>query len=111
MARRRSFLMATVIAVFLSVIAVVASAQADRRAATLDDLLIEIRGLRADLGQAASASMRMQLLVARLSLQEQRITVLSRQLTDVQSQLGTAVRERTHDEETLQDVEHLITTG
>jgi hypothetical protein len=58
------------------------------------DLLTEVRELRADLNRAASTSIRMQVLVARVSLQEQRITSLGRQLSDVQSQLGIAIKER-----------------
>ena len=53
---------------------------------TMDSLLSEVRGLRADVHQAAGASIRTQLLVARLSLQEQRITGIVKQLTDVQTQ-------------------------
>jgi chromosome segregation ATPase len=53
-----------------------------------DPLLAEVRGLRADLHQAAGASIRAQLLVARLQLQEQRITVLGNQLADVRRQLA-----------------------
>ena len=53
-----------------------------------DALLTEVRGLRNDLNQAASASIRTQLLVARLQLQEQRINTVARQLSDVQSQLS-----------------------
>ena len=63
------------------------------------DLLAEVRGLRADLNQAAGASMRAQLLVARLSLQEQRITTLGKELTELQAQLQTAVNRRS----TLED--------
>jgi len=48
-----------------------------------DELLAEVRGLRAELNQAASASIRTQLLVARLQLQEQRINVVAGQLTEV----------------------------
>jgi len=70
------------------------TAQGARGPATLDDLVAEVRGLRAELGQAAGASMRMQLFVARLSLQEQRITSLNRQLSDVQRDLVDAVRAR-----------------
>jgi chromosome segregation ATPase len=55
---------------------------------TPDPLLAEVRGLRADLHQAAGASIRAQLLVARLQLQEQRITVLGGQLADVRRQLS-----------------------
>jgi hypothetical protein len=74
------------------------SAQAGQNGQTItgfSDLLADVRGLRADLNQAAGASMRAQLLVARLSLQEQRIATLGKQLTDVQAQLLTAVHEHT----------------
>jgi len=59
------------------------------------DLLAEVRGLRAEMRAASDASFRAQLLVARLQLQEQRITALSRQLTDVQRQIGENERGRT----------------
>lgn len=52
----------------------------------LEDLLAEVRGLRAEIRHAADASFRAQLLVARLQLQEQRINTLARQLADVQRQ-------------------------
>ena len=73
------------------------SGQSGRTAQPPDfaDLLAEVKALRADVNQAASASLRAQLLVARLSLQEQRITTLGRQLIDVQAQLMAATRERT----------------
>jgi chromosome segregation ATPase len=67
----------------------------------MDQLLSEVRALRAELKQASAASMRMQLLVARLSLQEQRIAALSRQSTDVQEQLATATQERSSTGEQL----------
>jgi len=54
-----------------------------------DALLAEVRAIRADLANAASASIRTQLLVARLQLQEQRINTVARQLSDVQSQLSS----------------------
>jgi chromosome segregation ATPase len=57
-------------------------------AANPDALLAEVRAIRADLANAASASIRTQLLVARLQLQEQRINTVARQLSDVQSQLA-----------------------
>jgi hypothetical protein len=53
-----------------------------------DALVAEVRAIRADLNNAASASIRTQLLVARLQLQEQRINTVARQLSDVQSQLS-----------------------
>src|SRR5918994_1682893 len=58
------------------------------------ELLAEMKGLRADLRQLLDASIRAQLLVARLQLQEQRITSLARQLTDVQQQLQNNERAR-----------------
>jgi uncharacterized coiled-coil protein SlyX len=53
----------------------------------MDALLVEVRALRADMNQAASASMRAQLVGMRLQLQEQRITSLARQLADTQERL------------------------
>jgi hypothetical protein len=48
------------------------SGQAQRPSATMDDLLAEVCGLRADLTQMAGVSGRMQVSLVRLSLQEQR---------------------------------------
>jgi chromosome segregation ATPase len=74
--------------------AAVASGQAQRQPATLDDLLNEIRALRADLRQTTRASTQMQLLTARLQLQEQRIAVLSNQRNDVSARLAVETRLR-----------------
>ena len=90
----RRLSVAIAVAGFLVVVAAIVSAQTERKAATLDDLLGEIQGLRADLGRTAHATMRMQLLIARLSLQEQRIAVLANQRADVSARLAAAVRER-----------------
>ena len=74
-------------AVGLVGIAAVVPGQAQTAApSTMEALLAEVRGLRADVSQAAGASIRTQLLVARLSLQEQRIAAIAKQLTDVQTQ-------------------------
>jgi hypothetical protein len=54
-----------------------------------DALLAEVRALRNDLNQAAGTSIRTQLLVARLQLQEQRTNTVARQLSDVQAQIST----------------------
>ena len=89
------FVTTAVAAVSIAIVAVIAvSAQPERKSATLDDLLMEMRGIRADLAQTASASMRMQLLTARLTLQEQRIAVLSNQHADLLGRLAAAQRER-----------------
>jgi septal ring factor EnvC (AmiA/AmiB activator) len=61
---------------------------------TSDALLAEIKALRADLNQRLDASIRAQLLVARVQVQEQRISTLSRQLADVQQQLQNNERAR-----------------
>jgi len=53
-----------------------------------DALLAELRALRAEVTQAASASIRTQLLVARLQLQEQRVFTVARQLVDAQDRLA-----------------------
>jgi chromosome segregation ATPase len=90
----RRFFSAAALAVSLILVGVAVSAQAERRAATLDDLLTEMRGLRADLAQTANTSMRMQVLTARLTLQEQRIAVLSNQRAELLARLAAAERER-----------------
>lgn len=55
--------------------------------ATLDDLVAEVRALRAEIREAAGSSMRAQLVGMRLQLQEQRITSISRQLSDTQEKM------------------------
>jgi hypothetical protein len=56
-------------------------------------LLAEVRALRAEVHQATSAGIRMQLLVARLQLQEQRVLMAGRQLLEVQNALATVRQE------------------
>jgi chromosome segregation ATPase len=65
--------------------AVIAAAQAAHQAATPapNELLAELRAFRADVQQAAKVSVRAQLLVARLRLQEQRINILAGQLNEI----------------------------
>src|SRR5687768_2928 len=67
----------------------VATAQAQREPASTDDLLTEVRGLRSEINEAAGASIRAQLLVARLQLQEHRITTLAGQLEEIRRMLST----------------------
>ena len=57
------------------------------RPASLDDLVGEVRALRADVQQLADSSIRAQLLVARLQVQEQRIAGIARQLSDTEEQI------------------------
>jgi chromosome segregation ATPase len=58
--------------------------------ASLDDLLSEIKGLRADMAQSSAATIKTQLLVARLQVEEQRMNGITKQIVDVQTQLAAA---------------------
>jgi predicted nucleic acid-binding Zn-ribbon protein len=78
--------MKATLAIAAAVILALAADTAGQSVTSSDPLLAEVRALRAELNQAASASIRTQLLVARLTLQEQRITTISKQLTDLQTQ-------------------------
>jgi chromosome segregation ATPase len=55
----------------------------------LIELLAEVRGLRQDMERAATVGARIQLLVARVQLQEQRIAELSRRLLAVRDEMST----------------------
>jgi chromosome segregation ATPase len=57
------------------------------RPASIEDLVNEVRGLRADIQQMADSSIRAQLLVARLQVQEQRIAGIAKQLVDTEEQI------------------------
>jgi hypothetical protein len=76
---------------------VVLRAQAPATTATdaVAALVAEVRALRTDLSQVANASVRSQLLVTRIQLQEQRLMHLDRQRADVAAKLGEAEKMRT----------------
>ena len=57
------------------------------RPASMDDVVAEVRALRAEMKQTADASLRAQLLVARLQVEEQRIAGLARQLSETEQQM------------------------
>jgi hypothetical protein len=79
----------TIVVTLLSSLVVgVMSGQAQRAPATLDDLLAEVHGMRADLNQASSASVRAHLLTARMTLQELRLSSAAQQLANVRQQLA-----------------------
>ena len=63
------------------------SSSAPPRAASLDDVVAEVRALREDMRQATESSFRAQLLVARLQVEEQRINGLARQLAETEEQI------------------------
>jgi vacuolar-type H+-ATPase subunit I/STV1 len=60
---------------------------APSRQASMDDLVTEVRALRADIQHLGDASIRAQLLVARLQVQEQRIAGIARQLSETEEQI------------------------
>ena len=81
----------------LVVLAVAAASGVSGQAApppSQDAVVAEVRALRVDLNQRLDASIRAQLLVARLSLQEQRINSVVKQLEDVATKMreGAAAR-------------------
>jgi hypothetical protein len=75
------------VAVLLLAAAVSGQGQGRQPATPTDELLAEVRALRAEVNNAARSGMRAQLLGMRLQLQEQRIGVVSRQLAEVQERL------------------------
>jgi DNA repair exonuclease SbcCD ATPase subunit len=85
--------------------AVAASGQSQRQPATVDDLLNEIRGLRADLRQTTRANTQVQLLTVRLQLQEQRLAVLSNQRNEISARLAAETQLRSEAERQLQALE------
>ena len=54
---------------------------------TMEQMLAELRALRVEMNQAASAGLRAQLLVARLALQEQRINAVGREVAEIEEKL------------------------
>jgi chromosome segregation ATPase len=66
-------------------LASVANGQAQRPNATLDALVLEVQALRAEMNQAASAS----ILVGRLQMEDERIAGAIRELAAVQAELTT----------------------
>jgi ABC-type enterochelin transport system substrate-binding protein len=88
-------------------LAAIASAQGQRGPASLDDVVNEIRALRADLRQTTRATTQAQLLTVRLQLQEQRIAVLSNQRNDVLARLGVESGLRTESERQVQTFEDM----
>jgi hypothetical protein len=76
------------LALLLIGFAVSLTAQTKTGPATLDDLLAELRGMRADIAQSSTTLVRAQLLVARIQVQEQRVNAVARQITEAQNELA-----------------------
>jgi uncharacterized protein YlxW (UPF0749 family) len=74
---------------------------APSRAATLDDLLEELRAFRSELRDSSATSLRGQLLLARLQLQEQRVNTIWRQLSEVEDKLQATEKEGAAPEQVL----------
>lgn len=72
----------------------VVAAQSARPTATLDDLLAEVRGLRAEIHDVVASGIRAQLLATRLSLQEQRIKTLTEQIAEARRAVSSAASDR-----------------
>jgi hypothetical protein len=70
-----------------------------------DPLLAEVRALRAEVHQIASASVRTQLLVARLQLQERRVLMAGRQVLEVQNALATVRQEMAGEQARVEQLE------
>jgi len=89
-------------------IAGVASGQGQRPDATLDELVVEVQALRAEMNQAAAASIRAQLLVGRLQMEDQRIAGAVRELDAVQADLATNAQARAEAATTLKVLEEAV---
>lgn len=87
------------------------SGQGQRSPATLDDLLREVRALRADLNESLRSTTRSQLVMGRVQVQEQRISTLKGELFNTQMVLRMAAQERERTETTATNVEDAIRSG
>jgi hypothetical protein len=93
---RKKSLAVALIAILVVAVAVGVTGQqrpAPTRAATLDDLLEELRAFRSELRDSSVTSLRGQLLLARLQLQEQRVNTIWRQLSEVEDKLQAAEKD------------------
>src|SRR5689334_5158762 len=87
--------MAILGSVSVLLLAAALSGQVRQPGTPTDELLAEVRALRADINNSTRAGLRAQLLGMRLQLQEQRIGVVSRQLTEVQERLRANAQAQT----------------
>lgn len=102
--RTRTHLASLILGMVLAYV-VGSAGQAQRPPATLDDVLNELRGLRTDVVQSLGASGRMQTLIARLSLQEQRVNAVVRDYTSLGSELEKLLEVRAGLEQDITDME------
>jgi outer membrane murein-binding lipoprotein Lpp len=71
----------------LTLLAGQSSSATPPRSSSIDEVVAEVRALRSDLHQMAESSLKAQLLVARLQVEEQRINTLARQLSETEEQM------------------------
>ena len=101
----RILVIALIAVVFVSAVAV--SGRAQRQPASLDDVVTELRALRAELRQTTGGNTRMQLLIARLAAQEQRIGILVNQRANITPRLIEATRQRAELESQVKRLEDM----
>jgi chromosome segregation ATPase len=89
----------------------VVAAQSARPTATLDDLLAEVRGLRAEIHDVVASGIRAQVLATRLSLQEQRIKTLTEQIAEARRAVSSAASDRSARSAHLRQLEQLRREG
>ena len=88
---RRIMVRVSVGGILLAICGVVATGQVreGETAATLGDVVRELQALRVDLRTTATGTLRLQTLVTRMLLQEQRLRAASDRMADVNTQLET----------------------
>ncbi len=74
-------------------------------------LLTELQGLREDIQRFAGTSIRVQLLLARLQLQEQRINTLGAQVADVRSQMKANATQQSEEVDHLKQYTSLLNSA
>ena len=79
----------TLFGIAVLTLAVVGGLGAQSAAPQADPMLAELRAMRADINERLEANIRVQLLLGRLTLQEQRTNTVVRQLADVSEKLRT----------------------
>src|SRR5438552_9212028 len=85
-----------------------ASPQAGQGQDPMTALLAEVHGLRLAMEQSASVAPRVQLTLARLSIEEQRLTVLAAQLDQVRRELNAAALESQKFSDRIPEIEKSI---
>src|SRR5260221_4113720 len=85
-----------------------ASPQAGQPQDAITALMAEVHGLRLAMEQSASVAPRVQLTLARLSIEEQRLTLLAAQLDQVRRELNAAALESQRISDRILDIEKSI---